>query len=245
MAGHSHSANVRRRKEAVGAKRGKVFSKLARAIIVAARDGGGDPVSNLALKYAVDRAKAVSMPKDNIERAIKKGTGELDGGALETCIYEAIGPGGVLILIEGLTDNRNRTAPEIRTILERKNAHLGSVAWAFEQKGVIYVPADAVTEDALMEKALEAGAEDMERVGDRFIVTTLPSELDSVRRALADASIAIEDAELSMEPRTTVAVDEESARKTLSLFDELNDHDDVQNVYSNLDAPEALLAETQ
>ena len=243
MSGHSHAANVRRRKEAGDAKRGKIFSKMARNIMNAARTGGGDPSANLNLKYAIDRARAVSMPKDNIERAIKKGTGELDGKALEICMYEAIGPGGVFIMIDGLTDNRNRTASEIRKILERRNAHLGSVAWAFEKKGLITVPAAGISEDDLLETVLEAGAEDLQRVGDSFIISTAPADLDHVRRALVENGIAVEDAELSQVAKNDLKVDEKNCRKLLDLFEQLDDNDDVQNVYSNLDVPDAILAE--
>ena len=243
MAGHSHSANVRRTKEAGDARRGKLFSKMARAIMNAAR-GGGDPGANLSLKYAIDRAKAVSMPKDNIERAIKKGTGELDGGMLESCSYEAIGPAGVFIMIDILTDNRNRTASEVRKILDLKNAHLGSVAWAFEKKALVVVSATGVSEDDLIETVLEAGAEDMQRVGDSFVITGAPADLGALRSALDERGVPVESAELSLLPKNYVSVEEDVCRKLLELLDELDDHDDVQNVYSNLDVPEALLAET-
>lgn len=244
MAGHSHSANIARRKGSVDAKRGKLFSKLARAIIVAARQGGGSPEANLDLKYAIDRARAVSMPKDNIERAIKRGSGELgDGVKLESCTYEAIGPGGSFFLIEVLTDNRNRTVPELRSILERRNAHLGNCAWAFERKGMIVVRADAVSEEDLMDTVLEAGAEDMELSGEFYEITTGPTGLDSVRSALMAKEVPIEDASVVQAPTTSVPVDEATGRKLLDFTDELDDHDDVQNVYSNVDFPDALLAE--
>jgi len=243
MAGHSHWANIQRRKNAVDAKKGKLFSKLARQITIAARQGGGDPESNITLKYAIDKARAVSMPKENIERAIKKGTGELESERFETMFYEAIGPGGVFILMEILTDNRNRTAPEIRKLLEKKDARMGSVAWAFEQKGMIVVPAADVEEDSLLESVLEAGAEDMQRVGDTFQVITAPTDLDRVRRALVERGMPVESAELTRLPKTPNPVDEETGRKVLSLLEDLQDHDDVQNVYSNVELPEALLAE--
>jgi len=243
MAGHSHWANIQRRKNAVDAKKGKLFSKLARQITIAARQGGGDPESNITLKYAIDKARAVSMPKENIERAIKKGTGELESERFETMFYEAIGPGGVFILMEILTENRNRTAPEIRKLLEKKDARMGSVAWAFEQKGMIVVPAADVEEDSLLESVLEAGAEDMQRVGDTFQVITAPTDLDRVRRALVERGMPVESAELTRLPKTPNPVDEETGRKVLSLLEDLQDHDDVQNVYSNVELPEALLAE--
>ncbi len=243
MAGHSHWANIQRRKGAVDAKKGKTFGKLARQIIVAARQGGGDPEMNLQLKYAIDKAKAVSMPKDNIERAVKRGTGELGGEQLESMMYEAIGPGGVFILMEILTDNRNRTAPEVRKILERKDARMGSVAWAFEQKGMISVPTGATDEDALLEAVLEAGGEEMERVGDTFQVTTAPTELDKVRSVLQEKEIPIEAAELTQMPANPNPVDIETGKKVIELLEMLEDHDDVQNVYSNVELPEDLLKE--
>jgi len=243
MAGHSHWANIQRRKSAVDAKKGKVFSKLARQITIAARQGGGDPDSNIALKYAIEKARAVSMPKENIERAIKKGTGELASERFESVFYEAIGPGGVFILVEALTDNRNRTAPEIRKILEKRDARMGSVAWAFEQKGMIVTSATGIEEDRLLDIVLEAGAEDMQRVGDTYQIITAPADLDKVRRALLQRGIAIESAELTQLPKTPNPVDEETGRKVLSLLEELHDQDDVQNVYSNVELPETLLAE--
>ena len=181
MSGHSHWATIRRKKGAVDSKRGQLFSKLARQITIAAR-GGKDPDSNIGLKYAIDKARQYSMHKDNIDRAIKKGTGELAGGALESAHYEAIGPGGVFILIEVLTDNRNRTSSEIRKTLEMGNAHLGSVAWAFEQKGLITVLAEGISEDQLLEVVLDAGGEDMQRTGNVFQVTTAPPDLTASRK---------------------------------------------------------------
>ena len=242
MSGHSHWANVQRKKGASDAKRGKVFSKLARQIMVAARQGG-DLDSNLTLKYAVDRAKAVSMPKDKIDRAINKGTGELAGEQLETITYEAIGPGGVFILIEVLTDNRNRTASEIRKMLERRNARMGSVAWAFERKGLLTVPAEGTSEDDLLESVLGAGGEDLERVGDSFQVTTAAGDLDAVRRSLVAAGVSVEAAELTQLAKNPTPVDEGTGKTVLDLLEQLGDHDDVQNVYSNVDLPETLLAE--
>lgn len=243
MSGHSHWANVQRKKGSSDAKRGKLFSKLARQIMIAARLGGGDRDSNLTLKYAIDRAKAVSMPKGNIERAVKKGTGELEAEQLEARTYEAIGPGGVFILIDVLTDNRNRTASEIRKMLELKGAHLGSVAWAFERKGLLTVAVEGVSEDDLLDKVLEAGAEDLDRVGDAFQITTAAGDLDAVKRALADARVSVEAAELTLLPKSATPVDEEIGRRMLELLEQLQDHDDVQNVYSNIDLPEVLLAE--
>ena len=244
MAGHSHAHNIKFRKDRVDAKRGKMFSKATRQITIAARAGGSDANMNPALRYAIDYAKSLSMPKDTIERAIKKGTGELEGGALESCVYETIGPGGAFLLIEVLTDNRNRTASEIRKFLEMKNARLGSVAWNFEQKGIILVPAEGVAEDDLLDIILDAGAEDMERVDDTFMITTDTAALEAVRNALAGKDISIESAELAQIPKTSVAVDEPTGRKLLDIVDQLDDNDDVQRVYYNFELPETLLAET-
>ena len=243
MSGHSHAHNVKFRKDRVDAKRGKMFSKAVRQITVAAREGGGDVDVNAALKYAIEYAKSLSMPKETIERAIKKGSGKLDGGALESCVYEAIGPGGAFMVIEVLTDNRNRTAAEIRKLLEMKNARLGSVAWAFEHKGVILVSAGGVSEDDLLETILGAGAEDLERVDNSFLITTERGALESVRRALTEKGLSIESAEIAQIAKTSLSVDEQTGRKLLDLVDQLNDHDEVQNVYYNFELPEALLAE--
>jgi YebC/PmpR family DNA-binding regulatory protein len=242
MSGHSHWATIRRKKGATDTKRGQLFSKLARQITIAARTGGGDPETNIALKYAVEKARGYSMPKENIERAVKKGTGELGGATLESAHYEAIGPGGVFILIEVLTDNRNRTSSEIRKLLEMRNAHLGSVAWAFEQKGLITVPAEGVSEDELLEVVLDAGGEDMQRAGNVFQVTTAPLDLFRVKKALADKGIKVEAAEVTQMPKSSVPVDAEVGRKLMDLLGQIEDQDDVQNVYSNMELPESLLA---
>jgi YebC/PmpR family DNA-binding regulatory protein len=242
MSGHSHWATIRRKKGATDSKRGQLFSKLARQITIAARMGGGDPETNIGLKYAMDKAREYSMPKDNIERAVKKGTGELDGAVLESAQYEAIGPGGVFILIEVLTDNRNRTSAEIRKLLEMRNAHLGSVAWAFEQKGLITVPAEGVSEDQLLEVVLDAGGEDMQRTGNVFQVTTAPLELYRVKKTLTDKGIKVEAAEVTQMPKSSVPVEAEVGRKLMDLLGQIDDHDDVQSVYSNMELPESLLA---
>jgi YebC/PmpR family DNA-binding regulatory protein len=242
MSGHSHWATIRRKKGATDSKRGQLFSKLARQITIAARMGGSDPETNIGLKYAMDKAREYSMPKDNIERAVKKGAGELGGVVVESAHYEAIGPGGVFILIEVLTDNRNRTSAEIRKLLEMRNAHLGSVAWAFEQKGLITVPAEGVSEDQLLEVVLDAGGEDMQRAGNVFQVTTAPLELYRVKKAIADKGIKVEAAEVTQMPKSSVPVDAEVGRKLLDLLGQIEDHDDVQSVYSNMELPESLLA---
>ncbi len=246
MAGHSHWAGIKHKKALVDAKRGKMWSKLSKAIIVAAKLGGGDPDANLRLRYAIDDAKAVSMPKDNIERAIKKGTGELDSEALEEVVYEGYGAGGVAVLCEILTDNRNRTAPEIRKIFEMSDGKLGStgcVAWMFDLKGLFLVPAGQTDEDALMELALEAGADDVRRDGDNFEITCDPSVYGDVAEALRQAGIEPEASQIAKIPQTTVDLDAETARKVLKLMERLDDHDDVQNVSANFNIPDEVMAE--
>jgi len=244
MAGHSHWAGIKHKKAAVDAKRGKLWSKLSKAIIVAARSGGGDPSMNLRLRYAIDDAKAVSMPKDNIERAIKKGTGELDGGNLESVVYEGYGAGGVAVLCEILTDNRNRTAPEIRKIFEMSNGKLGStgcVAWMFDSKGLLLVPRDQTDEDTLMELALEHGADDVRVDGDNFEVLCPPDAYDDVLEAVKSAGLKPEVAELALIPQNTVDLDEADAGKVLKLMERLDDHDDVQSVAANFNIPDDVM----
>jgi YebC/PmpR family DNA-binding regulatory protein len=246
MAGHSPWANIKHRKAAVDAKRGKLWSKLSKAIIVAARMGGGDPDSNLRLRYAINDAKAVSMPRDNIERAVKKGTGELAGGEVEETIYEGYGPGGVAILCEIVTDNRNRTAPEIRKIFDTHGGKLGGtncVAWMFERKAVFVVSASKVDEEKLMEIVLEAGADDLARQGDVFQVTAPADAFAVLSDALAVAGIEPESKQLARIPASTVEVsDLETARSVLKLIEELDDHDDVQSVSANYSIPDEALA---
>lgn len=246
MAGHSHWANIAHKKSLIDAKRGKVWSKMSKAIIVAAKMGGGDPGMNLRLRYAIDAAKAVSVPKDNIQRAIKRGTGELDGGNLEEILYEGYGPNGVAVLCEILTDNRNRTAGEVRKIFELAEGKLGEsgcVAWMFERKGLFVVPAGKVEEDALMELALDAGADDVRRVDANFEVTCDPSAFQAVSDTLAGAKIEPEMKEISRLPKSTVDLDVEAARKVLKLMERLDDHDDVQNVSANFNIPQEAMAE--
>ncbi len=247
MAGHSHWAGIKHKKALIDAKRGKVWSRLSKAIIVAAKLGGGDPDMSPRLRLAVDAAKAVSMPKDNIQRAIKRGTGELEGSNLEEVLYEGYGPGGVAVLCEVLTDNRNRTAPEIRKLFEISDGKLGStncVAWMFEKKGLFLVPADKADEDTLMEIALEAGADDVRRTGDKFEITCTPDVYQAVSAALTGAGIEPEVSELGRMPKNTVDVsDPDTARKVLKLMNRLDDHDDVQNVSSNFNIPEAVMAQ--
>jgi YebC/PmpR family DNA-binding regulatory protein len=246
MAGHSHWAGIKHKKAAVDAKRGKLWSKLSKGIIVAARTGGGDPAMNLALRYAIADAKAVSMPKDNIDRAIKKGTGEIEGGHLEEVIYEGYGPGGVAIMCQILTDNRNRTAPELRNLFERYGGNLGGtncVAWMFERKGLAVIDKAAIDEESLMELALEAGADDVKTTAEGYEITCAVEAFHDVSAAIERANLKPEICKLAQVPKDTVELDAAAARKVLALMDALDDHDDVQNVWSNFTVPEELLAE--
>jgi YebC/PmpR family DNA-binding regulatory protein len=246
MSGHSHWATIKHKKAAVDAKRGKQWSKLAKAIIVAAKHGGGDPEMNIRLRAAIDAAKAVGMPKDNISRAVKRGTGEIDGGSIEEVLYEGYASGGVAVMCEVLTDNRNRTAPEIRKIFDISDGKLGAtgcVAWMFEKKGLFALPADKIDEDKLMEIALEAGADDVKRVDDKFEITCDPAVYRAVSDALAAAGIQPEVQEISMMPKNTVDVtDPDVARKVLKLMERLDDHDDVQTVSANFNIPDEIMA---
>ena len=247
MAGHSHWANIARKKSLIDAKRGKLWSKLAKAIIVAAKHGGPDPDANLRLRYAIDAAKAVSMPKDNIQRAIRTGTGELKGGNLEESIYEGYAAGGVAVMCEILTDNKNRTAPEIRKIFEMCDGKLGStgcVAYLFQRVGVVRVPQDACGEDRLMEIAIEAGASDVKLVGERWEVTCEPQGMAGVIGALEAAGLPVESNEIARVPTNSVDVDDvDTARKVLALVERLDDHDDVQSVAANFNIPDEALAQ--
>jgi YebC/PmpR family DNA-binding regulatory protein len=247
MAGHSHWANIARKKALVDAKRGKLWSKLAKAIIVAAKHGGSDPDANLKLRYAIDAAKAVSMPKDNIQRAILAGTGELKGGNLEESLYEGYAAGGVAVLCEILTDNKNRTAPEIRKIFEMSGGKLGGtgcVAYLFERKCLVRVPESAGGEDAIMEAAIEAGADDVKLVGDRWEVTCEPGVMAAVVDGLGKAGITVDSSEIVRIPTNSVDVDDvDTARRVLDLMTRLDDHDDVQSVAANFNIPEAALAQ--
>lgn len=247
MAGHSHWAGIKHKKAAVDAKRGKLFSKLAKNIISAARAGGGDPGMNLHLKYAIDAAKAANMPKDNIERAIKRGTGEGGGNQIEELVYEGYGPGGVAILVETITDNRNRTATEVKTIFNKRGGNMGasgSVAWKFEQKAVFQVPASATNEDQLMEVVLDAGGEDIAELDDVFEVTGEPGAFSAIRDALEAAGLQIDKAELTRVPNATLDVtDVDTARKVLALLEALEDHDDVKNAFADFDIPDDVMAQ--
>jgi YebC/PmpR family DNA-binding regulatory protein len=246
MAGHSHWANIAHKKSLIDNKRGKLWSKLSKAIIVAAKMGGGDPDANIRLRYAIDAAKAVSMPKDNISRAIKRGTGELEGGNLEEVLYEGYGPGGVAVLVEILTDNRNRTAGEVRKYFEIADGKLGAtgcVAWMFDRKGMFLVSADKVDEEDLLMIALDAGADDVKQVEGKFEVTCDPSVFQQVADALKQASIEPEVSEIMRVPNTTVDLDAETGRKVLKLVERLDDHDDVQSVSANFNIPDEAMAE--
>lgn len=245
MSGHSHWARIKRKKGVTDSRRGRLWSKLSRAIIVAAKIGGGDPDANLSLRYAVDKAKQANMPKDTIENAIKKGAGGGDTNAYETAYYEGYGAGGVALLVEALTDNRNRTAPEVKKIFERGGGAVGAsgcVKWMFASKGVFVVPLSAADEDKLAEIALEAGAEDYQLQGDVWEITTSSDNYESMRQALNQAKIEPQSAELTMVPSSRVTVDAENGAKVLRLIDALEDQDDVQSVYANFDIPEEVLA---
>jgi YebC/PmpR family DNA-binding regulatory protein len=247
MAGHSHWANISRKKAIIDNKRGKVWSKLAKAIIVAAKMGGGDPDANLRLRYAIDAARAVSMPNDNISRAIKAGTGESQSGNLEEVIYEGYGAGGVAVMCEILTDNRNRTAPEVRKIFELNDGKLGAtncVAWMFERKGVFILGSDKVDEDRLMEIALEAGADDVKPADGKFEVVCDATLFATVADALKAAGLVPESSELARIPTNTVNVeDPDTARKVLKLMEQLDNHDDVQSVAANFNIPDDAMAQ--
>ena len=238
MAGHSKWAGIKHKKAIVDARRGKLFTKLARAITVAAKEGGGDPDGNPALALAIQKAKDASMPKENIERAIAKGTGAgTDADALETVIYEGYGPGGVAMLVEAVTDNRNRTGAEIRHLFSKHGGNLGepgSVAYLFDKTGTILVDAERYSEDDLL-PAIEAGAQDIAVDDDVYEVLTDPADVGSVRQALEEAGIEIQSSEIAQRPKSTVPLDEEGARKVLKLIDALEDNDDVDNVHANFD----------
>lgn len=246
MAGHSHWANIAHKKGIVDKKRGKLFGKLSKAIIVAAQHGGGDPAANLSLRYAIDRAKKNSMPNDTIERAIKKGCGELSGEQYSEIVYEGYGPDGVAVLCDILTENRNRTAGEIRKIFEVHGGNLGGtgcVAWMFERKGVFLIPAKNVDEDRLYEIALDAGATDVRLDGEDYEVTCTPDVFQQVSEAFEQHKIPTEMAEISRVATTTVELDAESSRRVLKLMEALEEHDDVQSVTSNFNIPDEIMQE--
>ncbi len=244
MSGHSKWHSIKHKKAATDAKRGKIFNKHAKLIETAARQGGPDPESNPRLRTAVQAARDANMPNDKIEKAIAKGAGQIKGVAYEEITYEAYGPAGVALMIDVLTDNKNRTVGEIRHILTKHGGHLGeggSVAWNFTKKGIITVPAEGNDEDRVLEIVLEAGAEDLKAEGGNFEITTDPKDFMAVRDALGAAGIAVGHSELTMIPGSTVKLDEADARKVLKLMDVLEDHDDVQNVSANFDIPDEIL----
>jgi YebC/PmpR family DNA-binding regulatory protein len=245
MSGHSKWAGIKHKKSKVDAQRGRLFTRLIREITVTARLGGGDPAGNPRLRDAIDKAKAGNMPQDNIIRAIKKGTGELEGVNYEDCLYEGYGPQGVAVLLEAVTDNRNRTTAEIRKIFSRFGGNLGEVGcvgWMFDKKGLIQVTAEGVDEERLLAVALEAGAEDVRTEEQTFEVVTAPKDFDGVKTALEQGSFPIEQAEVTMVPQSTVRIEGKTAEQVLRLMDELEEHDDVQHVYANFDIPEKIMA---
>ncbi|MEK7449540.1 MAG: YebC/PmpR family DNA-binding transcriptional regulator [Planctomycetota bacterium] len=247
MSGHSHWATIRHKKQATDAKKGKIFSKISKLIIVAAREGGGDLSGNYKLQYAVSKAREMNMPKENVDKAIKKGTGELEGSQIESVIYEGFGPGGAAIMVETLTDNRNRTIPEIRRIFEMRGGNLGatnSVNWMFERKGFFTI-AGNLPEDELLSAALEAGAADAELAGDVFEITCSPKDFEKVKTALIAKKLTPKTAEITFVPKNYVAVNQKDGQRLMELTEALEDHDDVQNVYANFDIPEPATGQTE
>ncbi len=241
MSGHNKWSSIKHKKGAADKKRAKIFTKLIKEITVAARMGGGDPDANPRLRHAINTAKAQNMPKDNVERAIKKGTGELEGVDYEEIIYEGYGPGGVAVMVECLTDNRNRTIADVRNIFSKAGGNVGTdgcVAWMFDKKGLISISKENADEDTLMEVALEAGAEDIKDMDEGFDVITAPEDFDAVKDAIDAAEIACMEAEISMIPQNTTAVEGKEAEQMVRFMDALDDCDDVQNFYTNADIPD-------
>ena len=246
MSGHSKWASIKHKKALVDAKRGKIFTKFIREITIAAKMGGGDPNSNPRLRTAVASAKSANMPVDNIDRAIKKGTGALEGVNYEEVFYEGYGPEGVAVYVQCLTDNKNRTASEIRNIFSKKSGNMagaGSVAWLFEKRGLIVVHESKASEEQLMELVLNAGAEDLSKADDKFEILTNPPEFEAVKKVLEDAKISYESADIQFIPKNLVSVNATHARQVLTLIESLEDHDDVQNVYANCDIPDEVMKE--
>lgn len=245
MSGHSKWSTIKRKKGAIDAKRGKIFTRLIKEITVAARMGGGDPFANPRLRSAIATAKAENMPKDNIDRAIKKGTGELEGAMYEEITYEGYGPGGVAILVDCMTDNKNRSVADIRHYFSKSGGNLGEfgcVAWMFAQKGTILVDKETIGDEELMDKALEAGAEDVVEEDAVYQVVSAPEDFETVRETLEKAGIQFIEAAVAMVPKTTVEITEEkTARQILKLLENLEDHEDVQNVYANFDIPDEIM----
>ncbi len=244
MSGHSRWSQIKRKKGKADVQRGKLFSKILREITVAARNGGGDPKMNMRLKAAVESAKEANMPADNVKRAIQKGTGELPGESYEEITYEGYAPGGVAVLVHVMTDNRNRTAPEIRHVFEKGGGNMGAagaVAWMFERKGIVHVDADKIAEDDLLTIALEAGATDMRRIEKAFEIVTAPAEMDAVRSALDQKKVPVLDAEIAYVPQSTVRVEGKEAHAVVKLIEALEEMDDVQAVHANYDIPDEIL----
>jgi YebC/PmpR family DNA-binding regulatory protein len=244
MSGHSRWSQIKRKKGKTDVQRGKIFSKILREITVAARNGGGDPKVNMRLKAAMESAKEANMPHDNIKRAIQKGTGELPGESYEEITYEGYAPGGVAVLVRVVTDNRNRTAPELRHMFEKHGGNLGAagaVAWMFERKGLIQIDAEKISEDDLLGRALDAGATDMRRVEKVFEITTAPAEMDAVRGALEKSGVPVQEADVSFVPQSTVRVEGKDAAGVVKLIEALEELDDVQTVYANYDIPDDVL----
>ena len=245
MSGHSKWASIKHKKGALDAKRGKIFTKIIKEITVAARIGGGDPDGNPRLRTAILIAKGQNMPGDNITRAIKKGTGELEGVHYDEVTYEGYGPGGAAIFLEAMTDNKNRTVSEIRAALGKAGGNLGEtgcVGWMFEQKGFITINKAAKDEDELMELAIDAGADDMQTVEDHYEITTAMENFETVRKALEEAGLPMDTAEITRIPQNTVTIDEKKGKALLKLMDILDDHDDIQKAYSNFDIPDDVMA---
>lgn len=246
MSGHNKWASIKHKKAAADSKRGKIFTKIIREITVAAKTGGGDPGTNPRLRTAIQTAKGENMPADNIERAIKKGTGEIEGIVYEEMLYEGYGPQGVAVLVQCLTDNKNRASSEIRNIFTKTNGNMGgagSVAWMFDKKGIVIIDGKNASEDALMELVLSAGAEDMTQTDGKFEITCAPHDFEAVKTALEKAKIPTESAQIAMIPKNWVPVSAESARAVMKLIEALEEYDDVQNVYVNSDIPEEVMKE--
>jgi YebC/PmpR family DNA-binding regulatory protein len=241
MSGHNKWSTIKHKKGAADAKRGKLFSKIIKEITIAARMGGGDPEGNPRLRTAVNAARAGNMPKDNVEKAIKRGTGEIEGVNYEEITYEGYGPGGVAVLVEALTDNKNRTVAEVRHIFEKYNGNLGEtgcVAWMFKKQGIVVITADSLDEDEVMEVALECGAHDVKKEGDTFEVTADPAAIETVRKAVEDKGWKVEMAEVTMIPQTTVKLEGKKAEQMLKMMDALDDNEDMQKVFANFDISE-------
>ncbi|MDR3333146.1 MAG: YebC/PmpR family DNA-binding transcriptional regulator [Synergistaceae bacterium] len=249
MSGHSKWANIKHRKAAQDAKKGVAYQRLTKNIIAAAKSGGGDPNANFSLKVAIDRAKEGNVPMENIERAVKRGSGNLEGVTYEDITYEGYGPGGVAVMVEAMTDNRNRTAPEMRSLFSKVGGAIGEVgcvSWNFERRGVVTVTGNGIDEDELMGVAIDAGAEDLSAAEEGFEIITGPTALSAVASAIRDAGYVVSNAEVSLEPKTTISVKtKEEAAKLLTMVDRFEEHDDVQNVYSNFDIPDEILSQLE